>query len=262
VTVEPPSIELEEFELVQAAPDTALLRVTARAPAAMPPDPTLLIDDGNQVHRVRPLPSPPDPEGWLRAAYSLRTEVLDRAPAFTLELWPGAFVELPVPMHRGRPALGIRAGTGPVETHTLDDHSDIETVIELEAAVIEANRTAAALQSEAERLRQALSAAEEAIQNADRAWEGVENSLASLRAQIDRDLNRLEEELRAARFEAAAAWDAERAARADAERLRIDRVKDEPEQVTEMIRQAAEDRMRSKVETEIRAALEARSEEI
>lgn len=289
MTVEPLSIELEEFELVQAAPGTALLRVTAIAPPPTPREPTLLVNDGDHVHRVRPLPSPPDPEGWLRVAYSLRAEVLDRAPTFTLELWPGAFLELPEPLERGRRVLPERAplpGPGP--------GPETETDPELEASALEANRAVAALEGETEQLAARARKAESALQDAgeqnerlraerdeliakagqtgetsgpepaaleaaDRAWDGVETSLASLREQIDTDLGRLEEELRAARSEAAAAWKAERAARAEAEKLRAEAAKHDSEQVTELIREAAEDRVRSEVETEIRAALGART---
>ncbi len=287
MTVEPSSIELEEFELVQAAPGTALLRVAARAPAATPREPTLLVRDDGQVHRVRPLPAPPDPEGWLRAAYSLRMEVLDRGPVFALELWPGAILELPDPLERGGRVFAYRsAALSP----------DTEMLIELEAAVIEANQTAVALQSEAEQLAARVREAEDdsrvvrqenarlvaerdrvleenellresaepesaVLEAADRAWEGIETSLTALRQEIDQDLSRLEQELRAARSEAAAAWRAEREARADAERLRAEAAKDDPGQVIELIRDAAEDRVRSEVETEIRAALGARIDE-
>jgi hypothetical protein len=283
VSIEPSSIELEEFELVQATPGTVLLRVTARAPASIPREPTLLVDDGEHVHRVRPLPSPPDPDGWLRAAYSLRSEILDDMPAFMLEVWPGAFFDLPDPLERGRPVL---------RRASLEDTA---ALIELEAAALEANRTAVALQAELEHaldraaeaeenlrlargetrqlaaerdeLREALRELHEegaapdpaVLEAADRAWEGVAASITSLRKQFDRDLERLEEELRAARLEAAAAREGERAAKADADRMRADAAEEDPEMTTELIREAAEDRVQTEVENEIRAALAARS---
>lgn len=98
----PSPIDLEEFEIIPAAPGTALLRVTARVPVWAPREPTLLIRDDARVHRLRPLPSPREPEGWLRAAYSVRTAVLDRDPSFALELSQGAVFELPEPRGRTR----------------------------------------------------------------------------------------------------------------------------------------------------------------
>ncbi len=316
--VEPSFFELEEFELVQAAPDTALLRVTARAPAATRREPTLLIRDGEQIHRVRPLPSPPEPEGWLLAAYSLRIGVLERDPLFSLELSPGVFLELPDPVQRGRIKTWERERSELERSHQA-------TVIELEAAAIEANRTAAALQAEAEdlaagrreteaaleatrgrnqqlvaerdelrdeadRLHEALSvanlAAEEAQERAERAaatareieripeafdpsvpLEEVEHArraldaaLVSLQEQIDTELGRLEEELRSARAQTNAAWEAEGRARADADQLRSARTEQRPEQVMAQIQAAAEDRVRTEVEAEIRAALAAREQ--
>src|SRR5581483_1798610 len=57
------AVELTEFEQVDAAPGRALLRVAARPSAGFAGtiSPILLITAGDQVHRLTPLPAPPDP---------------------------------------------------------------------------------------------------------------------------------------------------------------------------------------------------------
>ncbi len=194
----PAQIELEEFEVIPAAPGTALLRITARVPAWAPREPTLLIRDDVRVHRVRPLPLPREPEGWLRAAYSVRTAVLERNPSFALELSQGAVFELPEPhgrIHGSRPRREAplasqaplashppRPAPQPQRTQSPDlartrvesspveqaDRSDPRKLVELEARVLEANRWALAAQREAERLSARVRELERALQDADR----------------------------------------------------------------------------------------------
>ena len=96
------AIELEEFELVEAAPGTALLRIAARSshpPSGQPP--RLVVDDGRAGHRVGPLPAPPDPAGRLRIAYSVSSELLSNA-RFWLEFADGSALALPEPRRRRR----------------------------------------------------------------------------------------------------------------------------------------------------------------
>ena len=79
--------ELVEFEQVEAAPGTALLRVAGRpAPDMVSGALTLVIDNGGTVHRHEQLPALPGPPGpdpcrLLRAARSRRSgrHVLTRA---------------------------------------------------------------------------------------------------------------------------------------------------------------------------------------
>lgn len=125
MTDAPHSIELEEFELVIAAPGTALLRVAARRPPGHAADsrPTLAIDDGDQVHRLAPLPAPPDPESLLRAAFRAPVALLVGDNAFTLELSGGAVLSLPPPV----PRSGLRVHRGHneslnVQEEQLDTH--------------------------------------------------------------------------------------------------------------------------------------------
>ncbi len=180
----PSPIDLEEFELIPAAPGTALLRVTARVPAWAPREPTLLIREDARVHRLRPLPSPREPEGWLRAAYSVRTGVLDRNPSFALELSQGAVLELPEPRGRGRQPGPQRAAPkqqapGPPQAERSEardasiprdegsKRTKPEELIQLRARVLEANRWALAAQREAERLTARVRELERALANSD-----------------------------------------------------------------------------------------------
>lgn len=95
-------IELQGFEQVEATPGTALLRVVVRlTDGAVPGElPRLLIDDGARVHRLRPLPSPRDGSGVLRAAYSAQTSLLAGRTAFALEFSEGNVIDLPAPTPR------------------------------------------------------------------------------------------------------------------------------------------------------------------
>jgi hypothetical protein len=98
------SVELEEFEQVEAAPGTALLRIAARisGPSVAGAPSTLLVDDGRRVHRVPPLPAPQDPSGVLRAAYPVELGLLQNRPRFSLEFPDGSSIELPSPNRRRR----------------------------------------------------------------------------------------------------------------------------------------------------------------
>ncbi len=188
MTAGPSPIELEEFELIQAAPGTALLRVTARAPAWVPREPTLLIHDDTRVHRLRPLPSPPEPEGWLRVVYSLRTAVFERDPSFSLELSQGSILELPDPHGHSPP---------PRPTHPAPEQEDVAKLVELEAAVLEANRWALTAQEEVEELTERTQRLEQALEDANRARRALDLALETLREQVENGLAALEVELRA-----------------------------------------------------------------
>ena len=85
------SFELIEFEQFEATPGTALLRVSARAPAgALGGLPKLVIGDGKRRHRFPPLPAPPDAGGLLRAAFSAPAELISARATFSLELPDGS----------------------------------------------------------------------------------------------------------------------------------------------------------------------------
>ncbi|MBV9309882.1 MAG: hypothetical protein JOZ73_03580 [Solirubrobacterales bacterium] len=196
----PSPIDLEEFELIPAAPGTALLRVTARVPAWASREPTLLIRDEARVHRLRPLPSPREPEGWLRAAYSVRTGVFERNPSFALELSQGAVLELPEPRGVNRRPLQRQEARSRPETprsqppdrsSTRDAgerRTEAQKLIQLQARVLEANRWALAAQREAERLTARVRELERALEESD----GIERirhaATAQARARDEADV--------------------------------------------------------------------------
>src|SRR5579862_2517968 len=96
--------QLVEFEHVEAAPGTALLRVVGRPPAQMPSGPlTLVIDDGVTEHRHEQLPALPGPPGLVRAAFSAPLEHVNQSATYSLVLPGDETVRLPVPAHRRAP---------------------------------------------------------------------------------------------------------------------------------------------------------------
>ena len=94
------SLTIAEFEHVAAGPSVTLLRVRAAlSGAARTPErrPELVAEHAGGLDRFEPLPSPPDPPGVLRAAYSVPAALVAPETSFTLELDGGAVVALPVP---------------------------------------------------------------------------------------------------------------------------------------------------------------------
>lgn len=94
------SLTIVEFEHVAAGPSVMLLRVRAGLSGAAPaPDrrPALLAEHAGGLERFAALPSPPDPTGVLRAAYSVPATLIAPQTAFSLELDGGATVSLPAP---------------------------------------------------------------------------------------------------------------------------------------------------------------------
>ena len=77
------ALAIGEFEHVAVGPSVVLLRVNGRSSHPRPyPDwrPTLVAEHALGPQRFIALPSPPDAEGVLRAAYSVPAE-LQMAPA-------------------------------------------------------------------------------------------------------------------------------------------------------------------------------------
>lgn len=103
--------ELVEFELVEAAPGTALLRVAARPwPAGLGAGGvTLVISDGPVQHRHEQLPALPGPSDLSRLAFSAPIAHVSEAATFALSLPDGQTVPLPAPSRR-RPALSMQPG--------------------------------------------------------------------------------------------------------------------------------------------------------
>ena len=147
----PSDFELVEFEQVEAAPGTALLRVTARPgrePDVAPP--ALLIADGGPVpHRVDPLPSPPGPPGMMRVAFSAPLDVVRRGTTFALELADGSVVRLPAPSRR-RPSRSHDGIAAEAERRRLADAERLRAIESERRRAVDAERQRAI---EAERLR-------------------------------------------------------------------------------------------------------------
>jgi hypothetical protein len=93
-------LTIAEFEHVAAGPSVTLLRVRATghsAGQAADGRPELLAEHAAGLERFTALPSPPDPPGVLRAAYSVPLTLVTTETTFTLALTDGTAVALPVP---------------------------------------------------------------------------------------------------------------------------------------------------------------------
>ena len=152
MTDESQSLVIGEFEHVAVGPSVALLRVNGRSWQPRPaPDwrPTLVADDGSGPQRFAALPSPPDAEGVLRAAYSVPAELVTAEARYWLELQDSEIVELGAPVP-GTP----RRGGAPAGAPTAAEPSD--QLASLSAALAEARERATRLQAENETLSATL----------------------------------------------------------------------------------------------------------
>jgi len=93
----PSSIVLENFERIEATPETALLRIAGHVSGHGSLEPPALLIGESRPRRLVPLPAPPNPPGVLRAAYRAPRTVLEGESAFALELGEGVVVDLPSP---------------------------------------------------------------------------------------------------------------------------------------------------------------------
>jgi hypothetical protein len=101
VTDESDALKIAEFEHVAAGPSVTLLRVAGRVPPGVQqpqPRPALMAEHPAGLDRFDPLPSPPDPAGVVRAAYSVPATMIAPATTFRLELASGSLIELPDPV--------------------------------------------------------------------------------------------------------------------------------------------------------------------
>lgn len=90
--------ELIEFEHLEEATDTALLRVSARSPRASAAGSlALALGNGIGERRYPQLPERPAPPGLLRARFSVPPRQLARATQFTLLFADGSSARLPAP---------------------------------------------------------------------------------------------------------------------------------------------------------------------
>lgn len=138
------SIVIGEFEHVAVGSSVVLLRVSGRSSRPRPaPEwrPALLADHGSGPERYAALPSPPDAEGVVRAAYSVPATLVGGGTRFRLELENGEICELPPPTPGAarRPAPeGERAETGGDQADTLSEARDRATRLQSENATLTA----------------------------------------------------------------------------------------------------------------------------
>jgi hypothetical protein len=164
-------LAIGEFEYVTVSPSVMLLRVNGRSSRPRPhPDwrPTLVAEHADGPERFAALPSPPDAEGVLRAAYSVPATLMTANTRFWLELQDRETVELGVPAPGtqrraapdapGPPEDDTRAGedaAGPAE-HDTGTGEDPDQLAALSAALAEARDRATQLQGENETLTATL----------------------------------------------------------------------------------------------------------
>ena len=230
--------ELVEFEQVELAPGTALLRVTARPgldPATEAPA-LLIADSGRENHRFSPQPSPPSPPGTLRLAFTAPTELVDRGTTFALELADGSVVRLPAPSRR-RPAHGQDGIAAEAERRRLADAERLRALEAERLRAVEAERERAV---EVERLRaerdQALAdrnralnernvavADRDQVESRARAAAAGAGALEAQARSANEAAGRMRTELEAAQTEREAALADRRAARAQLEGIQTQR---------------------------------------
>ena len=127
------SIVIGEFEHVAVGSSVVLLRVSGRSSRPRPAldwPPTLLADHGTGPERYAALPSPPDAEGVVRAAYSVPATLVGAGARFWLELGDGVVVDLPEPT----PGAARRATVAEAEPTDTDAHQSPTPTAELAEA--------------------------------------------------------------------------------------------------------------------------------
>src|ERR1700704_1536129 len=120
------AVALQGFERVEATPSTALLRVVATVPRTVAPNgpPKLVIDNGECIRRLSPLPPPPEEDGLIRFGYSTPVSLIDRGRTlFALEVSAAVRLDLPPPRRRSL-EVDVPVPGGP---EPLDDSLDPES---------------------------------------------------------------------------------------------------------------------------------------
>ncbi len=169
--------ELVEFEQVEAAPDTALLRVAGRpTPDMLAGQLTLVIDDHGSEHRHEQLPALPGPAGLIRAAFSAPLEHVGPGATYALALPDGRLVRLPAPARR-RAALSAIPPPAPAATSPVSGSAAEEAGHE-PSRLIEAERRA-------ESRRLAIAELERRLQSERERRSAAESDLAHLRTERD-----------------------------------------------------------------------------
>ncbi|MFL5860292.1 MAG: hypothetical protein ACJ780_05875 [Solirubrobacteraceae bacterium] len=205
------ALRIAEFEHVAAGSSLTLLRVSGKLPPtgnASAQRPALVAAYRGELQRFEALPSPPDPPGVVRAAYSVPAALVAPDTSYTLELGDGANVTLPTPApgtaRRSGPAPVLARGRDTTGVHTRRDGA--EEVAALSAALAEAREHARRLEDENERLSATLAELD--------VWRGeLERRLADTTDQLAEARSRLaaaEVEALSTRAEAAATAQAAR----------------------------------------------------
>lgn len=182
-------LTITEFEYVAVGSSVVLLRVNGRSSRPRPaPDwrPALVAHADDGARRFPALPSPPDAEGVLRAAYSVPAALVGADTRFWLELEDGDTVEL------GSPTAGA-ARRPAAEGERADAEPDQITTVT--AALGEARERATRLQGENETMTATLEELE--------IWRGeLERRLADTTTELAETRARLAEAHAAAQMEA------------------------------------------------------------
>jgi chromosome segregation ATPase len=178
VTEAEAQFELVEFEQVEAAPGTALLRVAGRPAPDMPAGQlTLVIDDNGAEHRHEQLPALPGPPGLVRAAFSAPLDHVGPGATFSLALPDGRVVRLPAPARR-RAALSSVPGHGGAPATSAVSGPANEGPAHEPSRLIEAERRA-------ESRRLAIAELERRLQSERERRSAAESDLAHLRTERD-----------------------------------------------------------------------------
>jgi hypothetical protein len=178
-------LAIGEFEHVAVSPSVVLLRVSGRSSLPRPsPDwrPTLVADHGSGPERFAALPSPPDAEGVLRAAYSVPAELVTAEARFWLELQDREIVEL------GTPAPGTSRRVAPAARPASPDDTgaaqESEQLATLSAALAEVRERATHLRGENETLSGTLEELEIWRGELERRLADTTTELADTRARL------------------------------------------------------------------------------
>jgi len=195
--------DVSSFELVQAAPGTALLRIVGRWTGPVRErlaPPMLVVDDGHRTHRLSALPGPddasplagPDAPPW-RAAFAAPAALLTPRAAFALDAGRDRLLDLPRPGQRARPAPAVvtpRAAPTPDADLARRVAHERERLAAAEQARERAAREQQARHEAEERDRAARRAAHEQFLAAERARD---EAAAAQRARAEADRARAQE---------------------------------------------------------------------
>jgi len=206
------SMVIGEFEHVAVGSSVVLVRVSGRSSRPRPDldwRPALVADHGSGPERFTALPSPPDPEGVVRAAYSVPAALVDGGARFWLELDDGQTVELGDPT----PGAARRATPEPTAPEPAQ-------VAPMTAALTEARDHASQLQAENEAMTATLQELEIWRGELERRLADTTTELADTRARLAQARAGAEMEALVARAEADALEQAARELTQAAEQAR------------------------------------------